>query len=85
MGMRILVPTLMVGKSGDFTNSYALGRLMPIWADSSCTLIVVFSICVSLLSMIFGFVSASSITVSFYPLLAGDQSRQVEGFLSRTG
>ena len=43
-GIRILVPTLIVGKSFILTSSYALGRDIPIWADNSCTLIVVLSI-----------------------------------------
>lgn len=43
-GMRILVPMRMDGKPSDFTSSYAFGKDMPSCEDSSCTLIVVFSI-----------------------------------------
>lgn len=46
MGIRILAPILIVGNPGSLTSSYALGSKIPICADNSCTLIVVFSITV---------------------------------------
>lgn len=44
IGIRILAPIRIVGNPSVFTSSYAFGRLIPICADNSYTLIVVFSI-----------------------------------------
>ena len=48
-GIRILVPIFRTGNPGCLTSSYAFGRLIPIWAASSCTLNVAFSIAFSFL------------------------------------
>ena len=40
-------PMRSMGKPGCLTSSYAFGRLMPMYADSSCTLIVDFSIVIT--------------------------------------